>query len=208
MSTITQKAGSPHLRLIRSERVLVRDSVRFRVPNLFWQYVSAFDQGAVLVKKCCSWVRASAHVGLEKSESQMSMTTQKAGSSHLRLIRSERILFRDSARFGVPNLFWQYIPAPDQGAVLEKKCCSWAQAFAHVIPVFKSFDPGCFTINHPFVSGSASFRMKRNQCSSSPGGIRSGLVRTPIKHQSMYSRNAGADLPIVRLPSWSCCFAM
>lgn len=62
-----------------------------------------------------------------------------------------------------------------------KKCFSSARASAHVIPLFKSFDPGCLTVNHPFASGSASFRIKRSQFSSSPDGIRSGLVRTPIE---------------------------
>jgi len=163
-------------------------------------------ESSVSLRRACN---SSANSGsLEESKSQMSMTTQKAGSSHLRLIRSERILLRDSVRFRVPNLLWQYVSALDQGAVLEKKCCSWARASAHVIPVFKSFDPGCFTVNHPFASGSASFRMKRNQFSSSPGGIRSGLVRTPTKYQLVYSRNVGVDIPIVRLPSWSYCFAM
>jgi hypothetical protein len=49
-----------------------------------------------------------------------------------------------------------------------------------VIPVLKSLDPGCLTVNQPFARGSASFRMKRSQFSSSPVGILSGLVRTPV----------------------------
>ena len=99
-------------------------------------------------------------------------------------MRSERILLKDSVKFRVPNLLWQYVSALDQGAVLVKKCFSWARASAHVIPVLSSLDPGCFTVNHPLARGSASFLMKRNQWSSSPVGIRSGLVRTPVINQS------------------------
>ena len=66
-----------------------------------------------------------------------------------------------------------------------KKCFSRARASAHVIPVFKSLDPGCLTVNHPFTRGSASFRMKRSQFSSSPGGILSGFVRTPVYNKSV-----------------------
>lgn len=64
-----------------------------------------------------------------------------------------------------------------------KKSFSSARASAQVIPVLRSLDPGCLTVNQPFARGSASFRMKRNQDSSSPGGIRSGFVRTPGEDQ-------------------------
>ena len=89
-----------------------------------------------------------------------------------------------------------------------KKCFSRARASAHVIPVLRASDPGCLTVNQPFARGSASFRMKRNQLSSSPGGIRSGLVRTPVKDQSVSRKEGEANIPIVRFPSGSCCFAM
>lgn len=101
-------------------------------------------------------------------------------------MRSERILLKASVRFCVPNLLWQNVSALDQGAVLVKKRFSCSRASAQVMPLFRSFDPGCFTVNHPFASGSASFRIKRSQCSSSPDGIRSGLVRTPIWVKARY----------------------
>jgi len=56
-----RKRDRTYLRLMRSERILLKDSVRFCVLNLFWQYVSAVDHGEVLVKKCFSRARASAH---------------------------------------------------------------------------------------------------------------------------------------------------
>jgi hypothetical protein len=77
--------------------------------------------------------------------------------------------------------------------VLVKKRFSCARASAHVIPVFRSFDPGCFTVNHPFASGSASFRIKRSQFSSSPDGIRSGLVRTPTYNGGWSAHFLGED---------------
>ena len=128
--------------------------------------------------------------------------------THLRLIRSERILLNDSVKFCVPNLFWQYVSALDHGAVLVKKSFSRARASAQVIPVLRSLDPGCLTVNHPFASGSASFRMKRNQLSSSPVGIRSGLVKTPVTVHLTSPKKAEANLPIVRFPSGSCFFAI
>jgi len=133
--------------------------------------------------------------------------TRKGDRTHLRLMRSERILLKDSVRFRVPNLFWQYVSAVDHGEVLAKKFFSWARASAHVIPVLRALDPGCLTVNHPFASGSASFRMKRSQLSSSPCGIRSGLVKTPVTAQST-SKEAEANIPMVRFPSGSYCFAM
>lgn len=129
---------------------------------------------------------------LRKSKEAQKLSThdnpRKRDRTHLRLMRSERILLKDSVRFRVPNLFWQYASVLDHGEVLVKKSFSWARASAHFIPVLRSLDPGCLTMNHPFASGSASFRMKFSQLSSSPGGIRSGLVKTPVTVQSMFLR--------------------
>ena len=147
----------------------------------------------------------------EPKEAQQLSTydgARKRNRTYLRLMRSERIPLKDSVRFCVPNLFWQYVSAVDHGEVLVKKCFSWARASPHVIPVLRSLDPGCLTVNHPFASGSASFLRKRSQLSSSPCGIRSGLVKTPVTAQSTSAKKAEANIPMVRLPSGSCCFAM
>ena len=65
----------------------------------------------------------------------------------------------------------------------EKKSLSCSRASSQVIPSLKSLVAGCFTANHPFTRCSASSLMSRNQLSSSPRGIRSGLVRTPARGQ-------------------------
>ena len=45
------RRGRTNVRSMRSERILLNDSVRFCVVNLLWQKVSALDQGEVSVKK-------------------------------------------------------------------------------------------------------------------------------------------------------------
>ena len=102
--------------------------------------------------------------------------------THRRLMRSDRILLKASVRLWVPNR-WRYSVSENQGGVDKKKSLSCSRAPSQVIPSFKSLVAGCFTANHPFVRGSASSLISRNQLSSSPRGIRSGLVRTPARSQ-------------------------
>ena len=68
-----------------------------------------------------------------------------------------------------------------QGEVAENHSFSLFLARSHVIFDFKSLEDGCLTQNQLFSSGSFSFRMKGSQLDSSPVGMRSGLVKTPIK---------------------------
>ena len=98
--------------------------------------------------------------------------------TYLRLMRSERILLKDSVRFCVPNLFWQYVSVVDHGEV------PWARAST------VARDPGLevvqwtpvTTVNHPFARGSVSFRMKRNKLSSFPCG--DGILRKPPQRRT------------------------
>lgn len=62
---------------------------------------------------------------------------------------------------------------------MEKKLSSSERASAHDMPCFRALELGCFTQYQLLARGSYSLRMKRSQLSSSPAGIRSGLVRTP-----------------------------
>ena len=105
-----------------------------------------------------------------------------SSDTHRCLMSSESIVLNDSVRLRVPKRCCQSV-SEDQGRVVEKKSLSCSRARSQVAPSIRSLVDGCLTANHPFVRCSASFLMKRNQCSSSPEGIRSGLVRTPTRDQ-------------------------
>jgi hypothetical protein len=83
-------------------------------------------------------------------------------------------------RFPVPNLCLYSPLSVDQGAVCEKNADSSSRALSQVIPELISLVLGHLTQNHNVVS-SCSPRMYGTQFSSSVGGIRSGLVSTPVQ---------------------------
>jgi len=130
--------------------------------------------------------------------------------TNLFVIRSDRTLLSRSTRLPVRRYFW-YIPSRShQGAFDEKKSFSIWRACDHVMFSLRSADEGCLTQNQLFSSGSFSLRMKGSQLDSSPVGIRSGLVRTPMaRHQQILIRLniENSNKPIVRFPSGSCCLA-
>jgi hypothetical protein len=105
--------------------------------------------------------------------------------SHLFAIRSERILLSLMTKFDVRRYLWCIGSSSFQGMVLEKNSFSLARASDQVIPFFRSIGDGCLTQNQLFSRDSSSFRINLIQRSSSPGSIRSGLVRTPerVSHQ-------------------------
>ena len=67
---------------------------------------------------------------------------------------------------------------------MEKKLFSCSRASRQEMPCDSALELGCFTQYQPFNNGSVSFLMNGSQRSSSPGGMRSGFVRTPNRHPS------------------------
>jgi hypothetical protein len=110
-------------------------------------------------------------------------------------IRSDRTELNRSVRFEVRRYFW-YIASNEFHGRAAKKLSSSCRASSQVIPFFSAVPSGCLTqylYNHLqfnvqgdvqnryqlLTRGSISFRMSPSQLSSSPGGMRSGFVRTP-----------------------------
>lgn len=85
-----------------------------------------------------------------------------------------------STRFAIRRCFWYKASNSLQGAVPEKKSFSFCLASSHVVICFNSCELGCLTQNQPFSNSSLSLRIKGSQLDSSPVGMRSGLVKTPI----------------------------
>lgn len=83
-------------------------------------------------------------------------------------------------RFPVPNLCLNSLQSIDQGAVCEKNADSSSRAISQVMPELIAWVLGHLTQNHNVVS-SSSPRMYGTQFSSSVGGMRSGLVSTPVQ---------------------------
>ena len=81
-------------------------------------------------------------------------------------------------RFPVPNLCLDSLLSVDQGAVCEKNADSSSRALPQLTPELIAWVLGHLTQNHDVVSTSPP-RMKGSQFSSSVGGIRYDLVRTP-----------------------------
>jgi len=96
----------------------------------------------------------------------------------LSAIRSHNFSLRWRVRFPVPNPCLDSLLSVDQGAVREKNADSSSRALSQVTHELIAWVLGHLTQNHDVVS-SRSPRMKGSQFSSSVGGMRSGLVRTP-----------------------------
>ena len=105
------------------------------------------------------------------------------------MIKSDNTLLSRSTRLPVRRYFW-YIPLRShQGAFDEKKSFSIWRACDHVMFALSSADEGCLTQNQLFSSASFSLRIKGSQLDSSPVGIRSGLVKTPIVERTSARHN-------------------
>jgi hypothetical protein len=104
--------------------------------------------------------------------------------NYLFAIKSERTLLSRSTKFPVRRYFWYTDSNSHQGAFEEKKVFSICLASSHVISSFRSFEDGCLTQNQLFSNGTFSFRMKGSQLASSPVGMRSGLVKTPMRYEA------------------------
>lgn len=98
------------------------------------------------------------------------------------VIRSERTELRRPTRFEVRKCFWYVGSSSHHGAVIEKNAFSFSRASCQVQFCFKSFELGCLTQYQLLSRGSLEFLMNFSHSSSSPCGIRSGLVKTPNKH--------------------------
>ena len=85
-----------------------------------------------------------------------------------------------STRFPVRRYLWYIESSSDHAAADAKYSSSLFRACAQVIPALIWEEPGCLTQNHPFSRGSFSLRIREIQFCSSPAGMRSGFVRTPI----------------------------
>jgi hypothetical protein len=95
------------------------------------------------------------------------------------------MLLNLTTKLDVRRYLWYIGSRSFQGEVLEKNSFSLARASDQVMPFFRSVGDGCLTQNQLFSKGSSSFRISLIQRGSSPGSIRSGLVRTPerVSHQ-------------------------
>lgn len=125
-------------------------------------------------------------------------------------IKSERIELKRDTKLAVPRYFLYMSSSSHHGVVKEKNWSSLRRASVQFMPCFNSFEPGCLTQYQLFSSGSFSFRIKPSQLGSSPVGIRSGFVKTPVqetnnKWESYVLYKEG--IPMVRFPSGSWTFA-
>lgn len=94
-------------------------------------------------------------------------------------MRSDRIELSRSVKLLVRRYFWYVDSSSDHGGVIKKNSFSWVRASFQEIPWVNAFEFGCLTQYQLFSNGSTSFLIKRSHRSSSPGGMRSGLVSTP-----------------------------
>lgn len=77
--------------------------------------------------------------------------------------------------------FWYCASRDDHGCVEVNHSFSRRRASKYVIPFLTSCEEGCFTQYQLLTRGSVSLRRILTHAGSSPGGIRSGFVRTPVK---------------------------
>lgn len=115
---------------------------------------------------------------------------RKIGAVHLLVMSSDRIVLRHSVRFAVRSRRWYSNSSAAHGSFDAKKSSSSARASIHDTPARSVFESGCFTANQPFASGSRAFRTNPSQSSSSPCGMRSGLVSTPADGGALVSGGA------------------
>ncbi len=142
---------------------------------------SSVSFSSVVLRSFCSssWMVGS----LDAGKIQMLLSrlhTDGLGLSTYRCeIQSDSTSLRRSTSLDVPRRCWYSRPSAFHGDLVEKNVRSPSRASSQLIPAAIACESGCFTLNQPCSSGSSWFLMYLNQISSSPPGIRSGLVKTP-----------------------------